>query len=139
MSVVNDYIELARSPQGFEPSRSGNELGDGNEGGLLIGAEFYGGRVDCEYVVGIVSAYEPCPYLAAVNAQQHPVEALFDDARAVVGSPAAGIVNLAGGGVLEHHLAVAVIIVADGDSPASQGVEEELLAPEVLGEAAVVV
>ena len=57
----------------------------------------------------------------------------------MVGHTPAGVRHLAGGGVLEHHLAVLVVDVGDGGGAGGQLVEEALLAAQVLREGAVVV
>ena len=139
MGVIDDDRQVARAADGLQAAGSGAEAGQGDQHLLGIGAQAHGRGVDGEEVIGVVRAHEAAPCLSSVDAEEHSLEALLEDPGSMVGRALAGVGDDLGDGVLHHHGAVFVVGVDDGEGVLRQVVEEQFLAPEVLGEGLVVV
>ena len=139
MGVVNHDGQVARAAEVLQAAGGGLEARQGHEDLVRVRAQANGGRVDGEEVVGVVRADEAAPGLLSVNAEEHPLEALFQDAGGVVGRALAGVGDHLRGGILDHHGTVLVIDIDDRVRGLREVVEEELLAAEILREGLVVV
>ena len=139
MGIVNHYRLAGRAGEGLQPAPGGTQGADADQSFLPVCPERQGGAIYRKNIVSVVLAYESGPYLGAVQTQQHPFHTLLHNAGAMVSSPAQRIAHNARFRVLDHYHTVAVICVDYCNGAFRQPVEEELLASEVFGEAAVVV
>ncbi len=131
MGIVHDSSHAVGAVDGLETSGHGHKAAHVDEHCFAVPPQQTAGTVNGREIVGVETAGEEHLHLMAVERHEGAIETALDHAACEIGHSTQRICVAACRGVLEHHLAIAVVEVGESERRAGQPVEKRFLGGKI--------